>query len=188
MRRLQALVALVGLVAMGTLGLQTASGAAAGYPGATTNGGSSSQALSTVDVGGSFGGTVCGYQPGSIVTFDVDGTADATATANSGGCATFTGHATDPHLSVLGGAPITVSYGSNQIGATGTSSTGGMQTDTVVVPLAASDTSATTSSAGLALTGADIMAMVIFGMALMALGFLILTFSRRRVPTTYESR
>jgi hypothetical protein len=177
------LAATVGLVAIGILGFANASGAASGYPGATTDGGTSRLALSTVNVGGTFGGSVCGYSPGSVVTFDVDGTADATASAGSDGCAVFTGHATDPHLSILGGAPISVTYGSNEIGATGSSSNGGLQTDTVMVPLAATASDvATVSSSGLAFTGEDIMAMVILGMALVAFGFLVLTFARRRSP------
>jgi hypothetical protein len=177
------------LVLIGVFGLQAVAGAQdSGYPGSTSDNGSS-QTLATVIVGSDFSGKACGYvqatptTPGTLVTFKLpDGTVLGTATSDSTGCAAFKGTTEDPHISLNGGPLVSVNYGNSTILATGIGVDGNSITDTITVPLAppADPPADPPAAAGLAFTGADIMALVIGGIALVAIGFLILTFVRRR--------
>jgi hypothetical protein len=130
----------------------------------------------------SFSGTLCGFAPGTVFNLYVNGTVDAQGTAASNGCVTFTGVVTDPHLALNGGTPVPVNFGSNVVSAIGTSSLGGTQSDTYTFDIveASAASAASAAGAGLAFTGADIAGMSVAGLALIAFGFLVLRFSRRR--------
>ena len=160
------------LATLGVVGLQGVVGAQ-GYPG-TLVGADSTITLVNQTVGSTFTITACGYANGSTVTIVVNGTADATVTAE-GGCVSFTGVVTDPHLAIDGGTPISVAYGDSTVTAVGVGPLGGTITDAVTVPIVE-----TTSPAPIAFTGADIAGMVLGGLALIALGVGTVIFSRRR--------
>jgi hypothetical protein len=170
-RKLQKLAATAGLVAISVLGLQAMAGAqSSGYPGTIVPGTSSvtiTLALTTSANGTASPVTVCGFEPGSTTNYGV---------ANAAGFVTLTITGFDPSFSVNGGPKITAVFGlnSNAVAVTGVNTTGGTQTDLVNVILTAP------SNSGLAFTGADILAMVVGGLGLIAVGFLILTFVRRR--------
>ena len=167
---------MVGVASIGILGLQGAAGADSGYPGTTTTVGSANQTGPSQTPGSSFSGTVCGFAPGSTVTFSVGGASAGTATAGSNGCDTFTGAVSNAlSLTINGGTPIPVTLGTVVITASGTSSTGGTQSSTYTFQVVK-----TAAATGLAFTGADIMAMVGGGLALIALGYLVVAFARRR--------
>jgi hypothetical protein len=186
-RNLKSVAAIMGVAAISVLGLQGAAGADSGsngYPGTTVTANDNGTAVTTVitqAVGSTFTETACGFAvttPPGTVTFTVDG---GTLTASSepvgdDGCVTFTGTVTDPHLSIDGGPAIEIAYGNSTITASGIGPNGNTVTATFTVPVAA----AAAPSTPLAFTGADIMAMVIGGLALVALGFLVVTFARRR--------
>jgi hypothetical protein len=139
--------------------------------------------LGNQPIGNTFTVTLCGFAPGATVTLAVNGTVDASVVAGSGGCVTLTGVVSDPHIAVNGGTPVAVGLGANAITATGISAGGGTQTDTADLTVVTTAAAAATPS-GLAFTGADIMAVVIGGLALIALGFLVLTFARRRTTAS----
>jgi hypothetical protein len=183
MRKFQQLAAIVGVLVIGSFGLQSAAGAAAGYPGTATT-----VNLGTLPVGQSFSATLCGYASGAIVSVEINGQTESSATADSSGCVTLSGVVSDPHVSVDGGTPIAVTTGATDvITGAGVNSAGQTITGTATLIVAAAATPASsttgTGSSGLAFTGADIMAMVVGGLGLIALGFLTLTFSRRRIKT-----
>jgi hypothetical protein len=159
-RKLQRLAATVGFVAIGVFGLQAAAGAQGGYPGPLVPGTSNTSV--TVDPSSSTTATACGFEPYSSTS---EGTADGT------GCVTFPITTTATTV-CINGAPCTLP---GVFTVTGVNSTGGVQTDGLTVTLAAAVT-----PSPLAFTGADILAMLIGGLALVAVGFLILTFVRRR--------
>jgi hypothetical protein len=175
-RYLHRLAVVVGSLTIGVLGFQGVAGAA-GYPGPITG-------SITETIGATFAGTWCNFAPGTTVTFSVNGSPDGTATADAKGCVTFSVSVTDPHLAVNGGTPIAAVFGANSVSGTGAAAGGGSVTNTETVTIvqtaSPSTAGASTSSSGLAFTGADVMALVIGALALMALGFLVLTFSRRR--------
>jgi hypothetical protein len=199
------LAAIIGIATIGVLGPQGAAGAQSGYPGPTTTttttpaevtvqaNGTTTTATVTVGPGGSevVTANVCGYAPASSVTVTVDGTVVYVSTADSSGCLFLTITISDPSISINGSPAVTIPYGTAAIAASGVSPSGAAVTDTVDVPVASPTAVVTSapptssSSSGLAFTGADIMAMVVAGLALIALGFLVLTFSRRRrtIPT-----
>jgi hypothetical protein len=177
----------MGVAAISVLGLQGAAGAdsgANGYPGTTVTANDNGTAVTTIitqAVGSTFTETACGFAPPpptNVVTLTIDGgtLGSTTEDAGSDGCITFTGTVTDPHLSVDGGTPVEVAYGNSTVTASGVGPTGATVTATFTVPIAA----AAAPASPLAFTGADIMAMVIGGLALVALGFLVVTFARRR--------
>ena len=171
-RKLQKLAATAGLAAITVFGLQAAAGAQSGYPGTIVPGSSSvtiTLALTTSVNGVSSPVSICGFEPGSTTNYGV---------ASAAGCVTLTITGFDPSISVNGGPKISAVFGlnSNIVAVTGVNTTGGTQTDLVSVIL-------TAPSSGLAFTGADILAMVIGGLGLVALGFLVLTFVRRRSRT-----
>jgi hypothetical protein len=90
---------------------------------------------------------------------------------------------TDPHISLNGGPAVATAYGVvNTFVATGAKAGGGtcQATTLVTVPAPASLTAAPAASGPLASTGAQIAAMAIGALVLIAGGFLILTMTRRR--------
>jgi hypothetical protein len=187
MRQLRVIAMTVGLVTMGIFGLQAGAGAQSGYPGITVTAGGTITVV-TQYVGDTFYVTACGYGNGDSITFSVPVNGVETpvgkATAGTNGCGTGVVTISDPHLSVNGGTPAPIPYGTTALEATGLSPTGGTVTDTINVPVAESSAAAAGSSSGLAFTGADIMGVVVGGLALIAMGYMILTFVRRRSTAT----
>ncbi len=122
----------------------------------------------------------CTFAPGSTITITFNGSAYGTATAPPSGQFVETFTATDPHLALNGGTPIETAFGAvNTIVASGTNPSGGTNVATTLVTIPTTVTAAAVTPS-VAFTGADIMAMVIGALALLALGFLVLIFSRRR--------
>jgi hypothetical protein len=207
MRQISKLAAIIGIATIGVLGLQGAAGAQSGYPGPTTTttttpaevtvqaNGTTTTATVTVGPGGSEVVTadVCGYAKGSAVTVTVDGTVVYVSAAGSNGCLFLTITISDPSISINGSPAVTVPYGTATIAASGVSPTGAAVTDTVDIPVASPTAVVTSapptssSSSGLAFTGADIAAMTVGALALIALGFLLVTVARRRRPGTTSS-
>jgi hypothetical protein len=182
---------------IGGLGLvlPTAAGAASGYPGTTTvttvtgttiPGGGTQPCVSTVTVytGNSAGVVLTGCSPNSTYSVSIDGVA-AGVTANSDGAGnvTLTIAASDPHLSVNGSTPVPATYGSNTVTLANTSGGAG-GTVNVNIPNATTSalgTSGSGSSGGsLAFTGADLLALIIGALFLLATGTLLVVFTRRR--------
>jgi hypothetical protein len=187
-RLLRGLLVAVPVLSFGVFGAQGIAGAQAGYPGTVVvSGGTITDTIQTV--GDTFDFTFCGFEPGSAVTESINGTVVKTISADTtppdatslDGCISDSGTVSDPHLTLSGASPVAISYGNNSITASGVSPSGEAVNSTLIVPVSASSSS---SSSGLAFTGADIMAMVIGGIALVALGFLILTFVRRRTTVS----
>lgn len=202
MKLTKQLAMLAGAVAVvGSLAFATQAVAAdPGYPGATTttiappvttpstttitlpNGGTE-----TISIGETDTVTITGGIPGATYAISIDGTSTGLSiTADGSGNATITISVTDPHISVDGSTPDPAVVGSNTILLATPS--GATLTDVVVIP--ASTTAAAgssgsggtvaTSSGSLAFTGADIAATVVGGIALLAVGTLLVVFTRRR--------
>jgi hypothetical protein len=129
-------------------------------------------------------GETCAFTPNSAVTVTYGGTVVASPTADSNGLITLAVTATDPSLSIDGSAPQSAVYGTNTITASGTNASGATNTATFLVDLvqASSPTTAasTTSSGGLAFTGADLAALIGAALILILLGVGVVTFTRRR--------
>lgn len=144
--------------------------------------------------------TFTGFRPGTGVSFFINGTQEGSGTAAADGTVTVTVTCSDPHIANNGGTPIAAVFGNNSNNAVGTGPAGQALTvaGTVIIPNSAttptttvlsgtSGTSGTGSSSGssssgssLAFTGADIAATVIGGLALIAMGLGLVTFTRRR--------
>lgn len=186
------------------LALPTVAGAASGYPGTTTTtttqgtsggtipggttnpGGGTQPCVSTdtIYVGNSADVVLTGCSPNSTYSVSIDGVA-AGVTANSDGAGnvTLTIAASDPHLSVNGSTPVPATYGSNTVTLANTSGGAG-GTVNVNIPNATTSalgTSGSGSSGGsLAFTGADLLALIIGALFLLAMGTLLVVFTRRR--------
>lgn len=139
----------------------------------------------TIPIGnGSTTISIAGFAPGSTAKVSVNGvTLTITITANAQGDMLLTFTITDPHMSINGSTPIPVNFGANTIAVSGTDPSGAAvtKTFTVTIPSTAVSTTTTSSpSSSLAFTGADIAATVVGGLALLALGTLLVVFTRRR--------
>ncbi len=200
------LAMLAGAVAVvGSLAFATPALAAPGYPGTTTTTiappvGTPPGGTVTLGCGGSeviaIGDTesevLTGCIPGATYTITIDGdSAGVTVTADGSGTVTLVISVTDPHISVNGSTPDPAVVGNNAVVLTPTSGTGPTVTDTVIIPAATTTAASGTSSGGsggtvatssgsLAFTGADIAATVVGGIALLAIGTLLVVFTRRR--------
>jgi hypothetical protein len=177
------------------LALPTAAGAASGYPGTTTvttvpgstnPGGGTQPCVSTVTIysGNSAVVVLTGCSPNSTFAISIDGmAAGVTANSDGAGNVTLTIAASDPHLSVNGSTPVPATYGSNTVTLANTSGGAG-GTVNVNIPNATTSalgTSGSGSSAGsLAFTGADLLALIIGALFLLAMGTLLVVFTRRR--------
>jgi hypothetical protein len=129
------------------------------------------------EVGTSFSVTACGFAHGTAVAVAVNGTTAAAMRAEANGCATFGVVVSDPHLTVNGGPAVAIDQGSNHIVSTGTSSSGGTRTDTYTFRVMPTPT----ATARLAtFGGVHDIGEGIDALAVVALGFLVLTFARRR--------
>lgn len=161
-------------------------GASTGYPPPPATIGSGA---TTATVGQTVTFTACGFKPGSTVTVSSGG---GTMTANASGCVTVTVKVSDPHISVNGGPLVAVNYGPNTIVLTGVNPVGAPFTFTETITIASTAPAAvtqpasavpssTTSSSGLAFTGADIAYTTIGGLLLIGAGTALgIVVSRRR--------
>ena len=141
----------------------------------------------------------CNFDPGSTITITLNGAAYGTATAPATGTFVETFAATaGPSVSLNGGPAVATTYGAvNTFVASGTNPGAGTNVATTLVtitpagvvssPATATPGTATATasatpvtSSGLAFTGADIAAMVIGGLGLVAIGVVIVISSRRR--------
>lgn len=182
MRQFKVLALAVGLSTVGMLGIPGVVGAKSGLPRISVNTGG---VVTTVPqfVGNTFYLTACGYADDATITFSVpvNGVLTEAGHANARGDGCGFGKVTigDPHISVNNGAPVAVTFGATVMEATGVNRAGQTVTDTIDIPIVASSRPMSSSS-GLGFNGADIMATIVGGLALIALGYLILTFVRRR--------
>jgi hypothetical protein len=128
-------------------------------------------------VGTSFHVTSCGFAPHAAVAIDVDDASSSNAVAGPRGCATFEVVVSDPHLTVEGGTSVSMKLGENEITSVGTNSAGGTQTDTYTFSVVKTLLDRPTS---LGFTSENVMAGSMALLALVALAFLVLTFSRPR--------
>jgi hypothetical protein len=146
-------------------------------------------ASTVVAVGGSLTYQVtCLFAPNAAVAVAADGSSYGTGTADPSGV--FTENivvSADPEVTMNGGPGIPVQFGDpTAFVATGLNPQGGTNDATTMVdtpaPGAAAATlaAATSSTAPLAFTGADLAAAVIGGLVLLALGTIIVLYARRR--------
>jgi hypothetical protein len=184
------------VVVAGLLGLASSAPAgAAGYPGTTTvtsnpggsnPGGGSGQprtATVTIAVGRTSVVVLTGCVANSTFSLTVAGVSTGlTVTSDSSGNVTLTNAVSDPHLSVNGSTPEPSVYGSNTVILTNNSGGAG-GTETVITPNASTaglGTGSSGSGGTLAFTGADILATVIGALFLLAVGTVLVVFTRRR--------
>jgi hypothetical protein len=196
------LAMLAGAVAvLGSLAFATPAVAAApGYPGTTTTTVAppvttpstititlASGGTETISIGQTDTVTITGGTPGATYAISIDGTSTGLSiTADANGNVTITIAVTDPHISVDSSTPDPAVVGTNTILLVPTS--GATLTDYVIIPASTtavagssgSGGTVATSSGSLAFTGADIAATVVGGIALLAVGTLLVVFTRRR--------
>jgi hypothetical protein len=153
---------------------------AAGYPPPTvpvTNSTSISVSLgssTTVTPG-------CHFAPGTPITITFNGAPYATVTAPTPGPYTETFAITDPHISLNGGPLVATAFGVvNTFVASGFDISGNSCQSTTLVTVPAPAAAPVATAQPFAFSGADIAAMTIGGLALIALGFVFVVFSRRR--------
>jgi hypothetical protein len=163
----------------GSVFLMISSGAPAGatYPPPTIPTNCSSSG--SVAVGSSTTITAsCAFKPGSTISITLNGAAYSTATAPASGLFTETFSATDPHIALNGGPAVATGFGeTNTFVASGVNADGASNVATTLVTIPAAGT---TPSSSLAFTGADLAATVVGGLALLAMGFALVMFARRR--------
>ena len=186
MRHLSKMAIAVSSLTIGLFALSGAAGAATpGYP-PPPNLNTNCSFSAAVNLNTTVTVTVtCKFAPGAAISVSLNGAAYLKTTAPASGILVETFTATDPHISMNGGPAVATNAGAtNTFVATGANPGGGTNTATTLVTIpatgAAAAAASTPAAAGLAFTGADIMAMVIGALALLALGFLILTLTRRR--------
>ena len=187
-------VALISVVPLVIATSPAGAAGTAGYPPpVTTN--STCSLNSVVQVGSTGSETLTTtFAPGTAVDVSLNGAHYSTVTAPSpSGIETLNVVVTDPHISINGG-PVVPANDTDTIVAAGANSTGGTNTCTVLLTLDPGTTSnatfspSTSSQAALAakagqplaFTGADILAAVVGGLALLAVGFLLVIFTRSR--------
>jgi hypothetical protein len=135
--------------------------------------------------------STCAFTPGSTVSLSVLG-ATQTATADgTTGLLTLTLAATDPTLSVNGGAFQTAVYGVNTVTATGTNASGASNTATFLIdienPSLTGSNSANGANGGLAFTGADLAALLAAALALILMGSGVVIYTRRRAAAANKA-
>jgi hypothetical protein len=179
-QQLQRVAVAVGVFAIGVLGLQGSAGAS-GYP---TTAGTSCSVSASISVGRS--ATLdpsCAFAPGSAVTVALNGATYARVIAPTSGVLAETFAATQHHIALNGGAARPTQLGeANMFVATGTNPAGAPNVATTLVTIPPAGSTVLAASA-LAPTGSYVMARAMGMLAILALGFLILTFSRRRIPS-----
>jgi hypothetical protein len=164
------------------LAFSSATPAVADYPPPTTAATSCSSTQS-INVGGSATVTLtCAFAPNSVVTLTFNGAAFCTVTVPASGILTEVFTVTDgPHITVSGCPTVAATFGAtNTFVATGTNPGGGQNVATTLVTVPAPAAAATASTGPVAFTGADLAATVVGGAALLAMGFALVFFARRR--------
>lgn len=127
--------------------------------------------------------SVAGFAAGSTATITIDGqVVSLKIIANAQGELLVTFTITDPHIVINGSTPIVANTGANSVTLSGTGPSGNVitKTFTVNIPATAATTTSSSSSSSLAFTGADIAATVVGGLALIAMGTLLVVLTRRR--------
>jgi hypothetical protein len=143
--------------------------------------------------------TFTGYMAGSNVNYTVNGTPDGSGPAGPDGSVPIAISITDPHVAVNGNTPIAVNFGTTTVTGSGVSQAGTPIANSVTLNIvqASSSTPTTTPASGnsgsgnsgstssgssttLAFTGADIAATVAGGLALLAVGSVLVIATRRR--------
>jgi hypothetical protein len=125
-----------------------------------------------------------GCPPNSTFSLNVVGVATGVlVNSDSAGNVTLTNVVSDPHLSVNGSTPEPSVYGSNTVTLVNTSGgPGGLEY--VLTPNASTAALGTGGSGGssgtLAFTGADLLALIVGALFLLAMGTLLVVFTRRR--------
>jgi hypothetical protein len=154
--------------------------------GSTSPSGSSSQpcvVTVTIPVGNTQVVVLTGCAPSATFSITVAGVATGlTVNSDSGGTVSLTTAVTDPHLSVNGSTPASAVFGSNTVSLTNTSGGAG-GTEYVIIPnatTAALGSGSSSSGGTLAFTGADLLALIIGALFLLAMGTLLVVFTRRR--------
>lgn len=120
--------------------------------------------------------------PNATYSVSIDGVASSVPVpADSTGMVTLTIAASDgPHLSVNGSTPEPTTYGSNTVTLANTAGSDGATVD-IIIPDATTAALGTGGSSGsLAFTGAELLALVIGALLLLATGTLLVVFTRRR--------
>jgi hypothetical protein len=173
-------------------------GADTGYPGTTTtttsgstnpSGGTSNGpcvATVTIRSGTTVVVVLTGCAPSSTFSIAIAGVATGLAvTSDPAGNVTLTNAVTgDPFLSVNGSKPVSTVYGTNTVSLANLSGGPG-GTEYVIIPnvltTALSTGSSVAGSGGtLAFTGADLLALIVGALFLLAVGTLLVVFTRRR--------
>jgi hypothetical protein len=173
---------------MTLLGVAASSaGAAGGYPPTTTTstiGPTSASGGASYIVGDHFTFQICGFLPDSNVSDTWNSAPEGTILIDPNGCLTVTIVIFDPHVTIDGGALIAANWGDNTFFASGTGANGAGRTYTYVVdivqPSSGSGSTAAGSTSSLAFTGLDVALMSGAGLALIAVGLLLVLGSRRR--------
>lgn len=179
---LQRVAAAVGVLVFGVLGLQGAASAAGYHP--TNTVGTSCSVSASISVGRSATlNPSCAFAPGSAVTIALNGATYARVIAPASGVLAETFAATEHHIELDGGAAKLTQLGeANIFVARGTNPAGAPNVATTLVAIPPVGSTALAASA-LTPTGSFVMARAMGILAILALGFLILTFSRRRIPS-----
>jgi hypothetical protein len=187
MRHLRKVPAGIGLglltlssAALLTLGLPVST-AGASYPPPTLSNTNCSFS-EVVDTGSTLALQVsCVFAPNSSVNITANGAQYLVTTVGSSGVLTENFVAKgDPTLTLNGGPALTVAFNAiTTFVATGTNPSGGTNTATTLVTTPTSAVSAT-QSAPLAFTGADLLATIVSGIALLISGALLTIYARRR--------
>ena len=153
-----------------------------GYPPTTTTpvlcaGGNAT--AGTIKIGTTITFTLCGtFKPGSTVSVVVDGNPPATKTANGDGSVTVVITVTSGSAGTLNDpVKIALNCGANNVVATGTSPSGGAAASTGTFSI---DCTPTTTSGGLAFTGANIFKFLAAALLLIAIGGALVLAERRR--------
>jgi hypothetical protein len=125
-----------------------------------------------------------GCPPNSTFSISIAGVSTGvTVNSDPAGNVTLTNTASgDPFLSVNGSTPVVTKYGTNTVSLTNVSGGPG-GTEFVIIPnvlTAALGTSSGGSGGTLAFTGADLLALIIGALFLLAAGTLLVVFTRRR--------
>jgi hypothetical protein len=133
------------MIAIAPLGSATSPAGAAGYPPPVTNTSCSVSVVIPISTSATITFS-CAFAPGSPASVDLNGSVYGTFTADpTSGLLTLVLAATDPHLSIDGGAMVSADLNPNTITATGLNSSGGTNTATALVQITAAGGSLSTT-------------------------------------------
>jgi hypothetical protein len=157
-----------------------------------------------IPIGSSKSLDVCQFQAGTTASMSFEG-AQPPLSIGSDGCGSVTIAASDPHVRINGGPLTAANYAGNVLDIRGTAANslpleyvvtfdilrsspsngggataGGSSAGGASGTSGSAGTTTTAGASGLAFTGADISAMVVGGLLLMAMGTLVVILTRRR--------